>query len=387
MPFPESCYLDNSATTRPFDEVIETTAQAMAREWYNPSAAYAAAVAVENAVEAARARLLEALGGRGSLVFASGGTEADNLAIFGAVPSKQARLVTSAVEHPAVARAFEELGARGHEVAVLPADARGIVSVESVEAAVDEATALVSVMHVNNETGAVQDIAALAAAAKRKNPSVTFHSDGVQAFLRVGASPLFTGTGGVDLYTVSAHKVHGPKGVGALFVRSGARIRAASFGGGQENGLRSGTLNAPGILGFGKAVEVFSAHLAEWRAKLMEMKLALAEGLLAIEGAEINGPMPADGAPHILNVSFEGVRGEVLLRALSEQGIFVSTGSACGARQRKPSEVLKAMGLPEKRIESAVRLSLSPMNSMEEIGRAAEAIRTQVGRLRMFIRR
>jgi cysteine desulfurase len=253
-----------------------------------------------------------------------------------------------------------------------------------VAALVKENTALVSIMHVNNETGAIQDIARLSAAARRKNPAVLFHSDGVQAFLRVPAHPARWGIG---LYTVSAHKVHGPKGVGALYMGEGVRLRPHAFGGGQEDGLRSGTENVPGILGFAKAVEVFSEGIDNRRAELMQMKLALAGSLLAIDGAQVNGPAPDRGAPHILNVSFEGVQGEVLLRLLAGQGIYVSTGSACGARQRKPSVALKAMGLSDKRIENAIRLSLSPMNTMEDIGRAAEAIAAEVKRLRMFKRR
>jgi cysteine desulfurase len=378
------CYLDNSATTRPFDEVIGAVSRMMAEGYYNPSAAYAPAVAAENAVEAARARILGALGGRGNIVFTSGGTEADNLAIFGSVPLKRAKLVTSAAEHPAVARAFEELAARGHEVVILPVDSEGTVQAEALADAVDGDAAFVSVMHVNNETGAVMDIAALAAAARKRNPSVVFHSDGVQAFLRLPAAPA---QWGVDLYSVSAHKVHGPKGVGALFVRSGARLRPNTFGGGQENGLRPGTTDAPGIAGFGKAVEVYSKDIDERIQRLMGMKLALARGLLEIEGARVNGPAPESGAPHILNVSFDGVRGEVLLRALSEQGVCVSTGAACGARHRKPSVVLRAMGLDDERIESAVRFSLSALNTPEDIERAMEAVRAQVRRLRAFRRR
>jgi cysteine desulfurase len=381
---PHPCYLDNSATTRPFDEVIDAMARAMAEAYYNPSAAYPAGVAVEDELNRVRGVLLAALRSRGRVVFTSGGTEADNLAILGTVRNARARFVTSAVEHPAAARAFEELKARGHDVAVLPVDGRCMVSADAVADAVGEDTALVSVMHVNNETGAIQDIAALAAAARRKNPAVLFHSDGVQAFLRAEAEPERWGVG---LYTVSAHKIHGPKGAGALYAGDGVRLDPRMLGGGQEGGLRSGTENVPGIVGFGRAVEVFSAELEKRRAALMDMKLALAARLLAIEGAAVNGPEPGAGAPHILNVSFDGVRGEVLLRALAEQGVYVSTGSACGARQNKPSATLVAMGLERGRVEGAIRLSLSPLNAPGDIDRAADAIASQVKRLRAFKRR
>lgn len=380
----QPCYLDNSATTRPFDEVIDAMASCMSSAYFNPSAAYAPGVAVEDAVTDVRAGIVKALGGRGTLVFTSGGTEADNLAILGAMGGKHARVITSAVEHPAVARVFDELKEAGQDVVVLPVDSAGYVSADALEDAVDENTAFISIMHVNNETGTIQDIASLAARARRKNPAVLFHSDGVQAFLRVPAEP---DRWGIGLYSVSAHKVHGPKGVGALYIGRGVRLSTHMFGGGQEGGLRSGTENVPGIVGFGRAVELFSGNVEERRVSIMALKLALAERLLAIGGAAVNGPQPACGAPHILNLSFEGVRGEVLLRSLSEEGVYVSTGSACGARQRKPSAVLKAIGLEDNRVESAIRFSLSTMNTMEEIDRAADTVASQVRRLRAFRRR
>ncbi len=378
------CYLDNSATTRPFDEVIDAMASAMAGSYYNPSAAYDAGLAVEDALNRVRGALLSALHARGRVVFTSGGTEADNLAILGSVGKRRAQCVTSAVEHPAVARAFEELSSCGHNVAVLPVDGRCMVSAEALAQAVGEDTALVSVMHVNNETGAIQDIAALCAAAKRRNPGVVFHSDGVQAFLRVPAEPERWGVG---LYAVSAHKLHGPKGVGALYVGDGVRLNPRMLGGGQEGGTRSGTENVPGILGMGRALEFFSENLEARRAALMELKLQLAERLLAIGDAVVNGPAPKDAAPHILNVSFVGVKGEVLLRSLAEQGVYVSTGSACGARQSKPSAALVAMGLGRERVESAIRFSLSAMTTARDIECAGDAVAAQVRRLRMFQRR
>jgi cysteine desulfurase len=378
------CYLDNSATTRPFDEVIAAMSASMENSYYNPSAAYGPGVAVEDAIENVRGGICRSLGGRGTVVFTSGGTESDNLAVFGAAGAKRGRFITSAIEHPAVAMAFNELGAKGNDVVVLPVDSSGAVSAEALAQAVNSETVLVSIMHVNNETGAVQDIAALAAAAKKINPAVLFHSDGVQAYLRTPAEP---DRWGVDLYSVSGHKIHGPKGVGALYIKKGVRLTAQALGGGQEGGLRSGTENVPGIIGLGEAVEVFSHTLSTRRAALIKLKLALAGRLLEISGAVVNGPNPADGAPHILNISFEGVQGEVLLRALAEQGVFVSTGSACGARQRKPSPTLLAMGLDSKQVESAVRISLSTMNTPEEIDRAAETIAAQVKRLRLFKRR
>ena len=377
------CYLDNSATTQPFDEVREAVSAAMATDWLNPSAAYEQAAGPRSLLEAARAAVAQALGG-GRVVFTASGTEADNLALAGALTGGRRGIVTSAAEHPAVLRAAEGLGQRGAALTVLPVDETGAVRQDALQDALHEDTAIVRLMHVNNETGAINDLAQLGIAIKGRSPSALFHADGVQAFLRVPAEPR---RWGVDLYSVSAHKIHGPKGVGALWMGPKVRLQAQMLGGGQEDGLRSGTENLPGIAGFGRAIEIYSQGLEQRRVELMEMKLALARELIAIEDAHVNGPVPENGAPHILNMSFDGVRGPVLLRALAEQGVLVSTGSACSARHPEPSPVLTAMGLPEGRVEGAVRFSLSTLNTMADIDRAVGAVRAQVARLRRFQRR
>ena len=377
------CYLDNSATTQPFGEVREAVSAAMATDWLNPSAAYEQAAGPRSLLEAARAAVAQALGG-GRVVFTASGTEADNLALAGALTGGRRGIVTSAAEHPAVLRAAEGLGQRGAALTVLPVDETGAVRQDALQDALHEDTAIVSLMHVNNETCAINDLAQLGIAIKGRSPSALFHADGVQAFLRVPAEPR---RWGVDLYSVSAHKIHGPKGVGALWMGPKARLQAQMLGGGQEDGLRSGTENLPGIAGFGRAVGIYSQGLEQRRVELMEMKLALARELIAIEDAHVNGPVPENGAPHILNMSFDGVRGPVLLRALAEQGVLVSTGSACSARHPEPSPVLTAMGLPKGRVEGAVRFSLSTLNTMADIDRAVGAVRAQVARLRRFQRR
>ncbi len=381
--FDRLCYLDNSATTRPFDEVISEMADAMADGYFNPSAAYAPALAVEEDLQRARGVMLGALGGGGSVVFTSGGTEADNLALFGAAERRKGRVIVSAIEHSAVAQAACKLR-ETHEVVTLDVDRGGYVDAQALHDAVTPDTVLVSIQHVNNETGVVQDISELAAAAHDKNPAVVFHSDGVQAFLR---APLQCVAAGVDLYSVSAHKIHGPKGVGALFVRQGVKLLPQAHGGGQESGLRSGTENVPAILGMARAVELCCRDMEQANARMMAQKMRLAEGLGAIERSAVNGPLPRDGAPHILNVSFDGIKGEVLMRALSDEGIYVSMGSACSARLNKPSYTLSAMGVEFWRVKGAVRLSLGRFNDDEDIERTIEATRAQVKRLRTFVRR
>ncbi|MDR3085169.1 MAG: cysteine desulfurase [Christensenellaceae bacterium] len=379
-------YLDNSATTRPFPSVAERMAACLSEDYFNPSALYASGMRAKTLVEEARSAVLSALPGAEKLVFTSGGTEADNLAIFGvaqALRGRKARFVASAVEHPAVLRAMERLQAGGHEVFFAPVRENGVVDVQALADLVDESTALVSVMQVNNETGAIQPIAALSRAIKAKNPGVLLHVDGVQGFLRC---PIDLKRDGVDFYSLSAHKIHGPKGVGALAVAGKRNLLPALYGGGQEGGLRSGTENVPGIVGLGQAVRAYQ-NLPSPSDALMQMKLRLAAGILSsVEGAAVNGPLPGEGAPHILNIGFP-LRGELFLHALEGEGILVSTGSACSNIQKTASHVLKAMSLPSGRIEGAIRFSLSPLNTMDEIEETIAAAQRCSAQYRRFVRR
>lgn len=382
-------YLDNSATTRPFDAVVDAVCACMRDTFYNASAAYGPAVDAERRMRAVRGQIARALGAReDEVVFVSGGTEADNLAILGtaALQRKPMRFLCSAVEHPAVLEAMARVKEMGHDVRTLSVTSRGVLDLDAAEALLSPDTALVSVMQVNNETGAVQPIAALRALMDRLCPGARLHVDGVQGFLRV---PVSLSALRVDLYALSAHKIHGPKGVGALVVRKGTRLAPVLLGGGQEGGLRSGTYNTPGIAGMGAAVEAFSA-LEDPCGRMARLKDALSRRLLAgVPGARINGPLPGepDAAPHILNVSFPNVRGEVLLHALEGQGIYVSTGSACSSHGRKVSQGLRAMGLSPQQAEGAIRFSLSPMNTPQEIERAADAAIAAHAQLSQFRRR
>lgn len=383
-------YLDNSATTRPFDGVVEAVTRAMREGYFNASAAYAPAIEAERAVRACRAAIARELGAQeDGVTFTSGGTESDNLAILGVAQGlrEAANFAVSAVEHPAVAETVRRVERMGHEVRALPVDARGVVDLEAARGMIDERTALVSCMQVSNETGAIQPVEALARMAKEKNPNALMHVDGVQGFMRV---PLHMAHSGVDLYSLSAHKIHGPKGVGALVARSGVRLTPQQTGGGQERGLRSGTLNGEGIAGLLEAVREMRAAREAGRIEAMRvMKARLLERLSQLPGVFVNGPLPheADSAPHILSLSFEGVRGEVLRNALEGAGILVSTGSACASHKQKTSGVLRAMGLTGERADGTVRVSLGLFNTMDEIDETAERIAQCCAALRRYRRR
>lgn len=377
-------YLDNSATTRPFDEVIDKMSACMREEYFNPSAVYAPAMLAGRILTETREAIASQLGGRVKVVFTSGGTEADNLALLGtarALRGRRGHFITTKVEHPAILETAAELERLGHSVTYIGVDEEGTVDVDALVDAVREDTALVSVMQVNNEVGAVMPIEEISRRVKEKNPRTLIHVDGVQGFMRV---PMHMNRMGVDLYSLSGHKIHGPKGIGALAMSDRARPLCIAFGGGQENGLRSGTENVPGIAGLGQAVRAF-ARLDDPASDMMELKMRLRDGILqAVPDAKVNGP--TGGAPHILNVTFP-VKGEVMLHALEGAGILCSTGSACASHKKSASHVLTAMGVPDKEIDGALRFSLCPMNTPEEIDETVAQIRKSVEMLRAFKRR
>lgn len=376
-------YLDNSATTRPCEAAVAAMEKSLREQWYNPSAVYKPSVEAFRALRDARQRLLDNLGGAGcDAIFTSGGTESNNLAILGAVGRMRGRqvLAVSAVEHPSVLEAFRLLAEQGHDVRVIGVDAAGQLNWDALEAALDDGASLVSCMQVNNETGAVLDAARLHAAV---NGRALIHVDGVQGFLRVPFDMKLA-----DLYTVSSHKLHGPKGVGALVVRKGVRLKPHHVGGGQESGLRSGTENTPGIAGMDAAVAELVAMGPDMPRRLMEKKLRLVAAVReAVPDVIVNGPDPAEGAPHIVNLGFPGVRGEVMLHALEGDGVYVSTGSACSSKKLKVSGVLTAMGIRPQVAEWAVRFSLSPHTTDEEIEYAARRVGVQYDLLKRFQRR
>lgn len=354
-------YLDNSATTMPYEEVTRKVTEMMTSFWGNPSALYAGGIKAEREISRARQSVADLLGASADeIFFTSGGTESDNTAIFGAYEALRrsgAGIITTEVEHPAVLEAIKRLAERGADVTYLPVDGDCRISLADLEAAVTDDTVLISIMAVNNETGTVMPVADVAALKR----NAYFHVDAVQAFGKLDIS----GTG-ADMMSVSAHKIHGPKGVGALFVKKGLRLMPFLYGGGQERGMRSGTENTSGIAGFGRACEIAGENFDVNAAAVSRLNAMLRQGLKdSISDIRINSP--EDACPSVLNVSFLGTRGEVILHKLERDGIMVSTGSACSSGKKGGSHVLKAMGLSRSEVESAVRFSFGTMNSEEEI--------------------
>ena len=382
-------YLDNSATTRPFDSVIDVMNGCMRDTWFNPSAAYKPAVDVDRQMRMCRQVIARQLGAQeDEVIFTGGGTESDNLAILGFAETLhgKANFLVSAIEHPAVSDTIRRAEKLGVEVREMPIDSRGVVDLAAAESLMDENTALLSCMQVSNETGAIQPIEALSRMVRAKNPKARVHVDGVQGFMRV---PMHMGRMGVDMYALSGHKIHGPKGVGALVVRKGVRLVPQTTGGGQERNLRSGTYNAPAILGLGKAVQEMAARQADVET-MRELKAHLLEKLEAnIPGIRVNGPRPdeADSAPHILSVSFEGVRGEVMRNALEGADVLVSTGSACASHKQKVSQTLRAMGLSGEMADGTIRISLGLDNTMEEMDITAAHMAKMAALLAKYRRR
>ena len=379
-------YLDNSATTRTLPEAAEAAMAAMTGDFFNPAAAYAYGARTEKRVNEARtviARPLKAK--REEIIFTSGGTESNNAAIFGSLKGWRGpkRVITTAVEHPSVFEAVQSLQQSGDvDIVILPVNEQGYPDMNALRDALSEDTALVSMMHVNNELGTVTDLASVARLIRRFAPRAIFHADGVQAYMKVDTVNL-----GVDLYSISAHKFHAPKGVGALYKRTGVRFAGGQIGGGQENNLRSGTLNVPGILGMERAVMIYEQNLSAWRQSMRACKRRLYENLMTIPDVVLNGPSLDEAAPHILNLSFLGVRGEVLLHALEQFDVCVSTGSACAARKAGKNRILTAAGIIGPRQEGAIRFSLCPFNTLEEMDRAAQIVYEQVKFLRKYRRR
>ena len=358
------CYLDNSATTAVTPEVAALAARIMTEQYGNPSSLHRRGFWAERALTEARGQVAAVLRCRPEeIVFTSGGTESNNLALLGAARAARRRgnrIVTTAVEHHSVLAVCRQLESEGFEVAYVSPDAGGVITPESFAAACDEKTVLASCMMVNSETGALHDIPAIAAACRRKNPGILFHADCVQAFGRLEIAPA---RWGVQLVSVSGHKIHAPKGVGALSVAKGVRLLPPLYGSGQERGLRPGTENLPGSCAMGLAAERMNARRVENAAHFTALRQKLSTNLSQSPAVCINSPEAA--APYIINLSVEGIRSEIMIHYLEQFEIYVSSGSACAKGER--SHVLTAMGLPEDRIDSALRVSMTDTTAEEEI--------------------
>lgn len=368
-------YLDNSATTRTDPEVIRVMADVMEKVYGNPSSLHGIGDKAHRLIGEAREAVARTLGVQPrEIVFTSGGTESNNLAIKGVAEQFRNRgrhLITTEVEHPSVYQAFRQLEERGWRVTYLPVDRLGRVSEEDVEKALTEDTVLVSVMHVNNEVGTIQPVEAIGRVL-RSRPKVIFHVDAVQAFGKLELDPV---RWGVDLLSISGHKFHGPKGVGALYIREGLRLTPLLAGGGQEGGLRSGTENVPGIAGLAKA-SILAQQRRETARQWQRWKEELIQAVTSrLEGVVVNGDTTTEGgAPHILSLSFPGLKSEVIVHALEQEKVFVSSKSACSSKKETPSRVLTAMGLDDRTAIGSIRISMGYDTVESDIRQCAQAL-------------
>lgn len=380
-------YLDNSATTRCYDSVRELVGKVMCEDYGNPSSMHKKGMDAERYVRESKeifAKLLKVQ--EKEIYFTSGGTESDNLALIGCAKANRRagnHIITSSVEHPAILQAMHHLEELGFRVTYLPVDKEGRVKVEALKRALCRETILVSIMHVNNEVGAVQPIEEIAQIVKNFNRAILFHVDAIQSFGKYRIHPKRMG---IDLLSVSGHKIHGPKGIGVLYVDEKVKIKSIVFGGGQQRGIRSGTENVPGIAGIGQAAKEIYTHFDEKVAYMRSLKNYFIEGIQGIERTIIHGHTDEMSAPHIISVGFAGVRSEVLLHTLEDKGIYVSAGSACASNHPTTSGVLKAMGIGQEYLDSTLRFSFSEFTTQEEIDYTLETLYNCVPMLRRYTR-
>ena len=380
-------YLDNSATTKCYDEVAELVCRVMCEDYGNPSSMHHKGVEAEQYVRYAKetlARLMKV--NEKEILFTSGGTESDNIALIGTAMAHHRRgrhLITTRMEHPAVLQTMTYLERQGFYVTYLSVDREGRIRLQELERAIRKDTILVSIMHVNNEIGSVQPIAEAGELIKRCNPQTLFHVDAVQGF---GKFRIYPSRMNVDLLSVSAHKIHGPKGVGFLYIRAGARVNPIIYGGGQQKGMRSGTENVPGIAGLAKAADLVYENLDQDVDRMYELRQKLIDGVSRIEDVRVNGCPGREGAPHIVSLSVRGVRSEVLLHALEEKEIYVSAGSACSSNKPQISDTLKAIGVERDLLGSTIRFSLSVFTTAAEIEYTIQALEEMVPMLRKYSR-
>lgn len=361
-------YFDNSATTKVLDCVKDVVVDAMCVNYGNAAAKHRKGVEAENLIREAKKAIADTLKVQEKeILFTSGGTESNNTALIGtALANRRAgkHLITTGVEHPSIYNTMSFLEEMGFEVTYLPVDHLGHISLEDLENAIREDTILVSVMYVNNEVGAVEPIEAISQCIKKKNPKTLFHVDAIQAYGKYKIRPKKQG---IDLLSVSGHKIHAPKGVGFLYIRDGVKIRPILFGGGQQKGMRSGTENVPGCVGLGVAAREAYKDFDARIEKLYTLREHLIAGLKPLGGVTINGSEDRTNAPQIVSASFEGVRSEVLLHALEDKGVYVSSGSACSSNHPGISGTLKGIGVKKELLDSTIRFSLGDLNTEEEV--------------------
>lgn len=374
-------YFDNSATTKPYKEVLDSFLAVSSEYYGNPSSLHSFGGQAEKLLTQAREQIAKLLAVKPSeIYFTSGGTESNNLAIKGAAHSnrnKGRHIITSSVEHASVHNAMEQLKKEGFEITYLPVDTDGRVSEKDVEKAIRQDTVLISIMHVNNEVGTIQPIVEIGNMLK-KYPSILFHVDGVQG---IGKVPLKLHDNRIDFYSISAHKFHGLKGTGALFIRNDVSLAPLFSGGNQERNIRSGTENVAGIVAMAKALRLTFMNREKGLERMEEIQSFLQSSLAEISDIQIHTPLE-NAAPHILNFSVSGIKSEIFIHSLEQKKIFVSTTSACSSKRKSPSKTLMAMGAPESLAESSIRISLSYENTEEEATSVISAVRTTLNQLR-----
>lgn len=361
-------YFDNSATTKVLDSVKDIVVKTMTEDYGNAAAKHRKGMEAENYIKEARAEIAKTLkAAEKEILFTSGGSESNNMALIGTAFANQRagkHIISTSIEHPSVYNPLGYLEEQGFEVTILPVDHDGHISLEELEAAVRPDTILVSVMYVNNEVGAIEPVEEIAKIIKRKNPNTLFHVDAIQAYGKLTIRPKKQG---IDLMSVSGHKIHGPKGVGFLYMNSGVKIKPLIYGGGQQWNLRSGTENVPGVAGLGVAAKEMYTDHEQKVAQITEIKDYMMDRLDELQGVVIHSKKGSGSAPQIVSVSFEGVRSEVLLHALEDKGIYVSSGSACSAHHPGISGTLKGIGVSQRLLDSTVRFSFGIFNTKEEI--------------------
>ena len=381
-------YFDNSATTRCLPNVAALMTKIMCEDYGNPSSMHRKGVESEQYIRHAKeiiARTLKVQ--EKEILFTSGGTESDNLALIGTAFANFRsgnHIITTQIEHPAILETCAYLKTQGFEVTYLPVDSNGVISLVELEKAMTSQTILVSIMHTNNEIGSVQPIAEAGALIKRINPNTVFHVDAVQGF---GKFRIYPKKMNVDLLSVSAHKIHGPKGVGFLYMNEKVKVKPIMHGGGQQKGMRSGTDNVPGIAGMALAVEEIYKDFEEKTEYLYNIKERFIKGLEHLEDVKVNGLTGKDSAPHVVSVSIGGIRSEVMLHALEDRGVYVSAGSACASNKPATSATLKAIGVEKQYLDSTLRFSFSVLTTEEEVDYTLQQMYDIIPMLRRYTRR
>jgi len=390
------CYLDNSATTKVYPEVAKLMNKIMLEDYGNPSSVHTKGVEAEKYVTEATKRIAKALKvNEKEIIFTSGGTESDNLALIGAAMAyKRAgnHIITSKIEHPAILNTVKFLESEGFNVDYLDVDEKGVVKLDDLKAKLSKETILVSVMHTNNEVGSLQPVEEIAKIVKDYNKDIIFHVDAVQGFTK---SLIYPKRLNIDLLSISGHKIHGPKGIGVLYANEKIRLKPITFGGGQQRGLRNGTLNTPGIAGIGLACEMGTKDITGGSERLYELKAFFLQEADKIDKVVVNGCVKDENgnykvretAPHIMNISVRGLRSEVMLHALEEKGVYVSAGSACASHSKKESSTLKAMGADAETMDGALRISMSEFTTREELEYVLDTLKELIPFYSRFVRK